>query len=64
MLASILADLPGRLIAATSMYTTKLEYFDEIRTCGKSNFGKEFLEMVFKFQKKQLFINEIGALNF
>ena len=48
MRVSVLADLPGRLIATTSTYTTKLERFDEIRTRGKSNFENELLEMVFQ----------------
>ena len=48
MHVSVLADLPGHLIATctTSTYTTKLERFDEIGTRGKSNFESEFLEMV------------------
>ena len=48
MRASVLADLPGHLIGTTSMYTTKLERFDEIRTRGKSNFENVFLEMVYQ----------------
>ena len=31
----VLADLPGRSVATTSTYTTKLERFDEIRTPAK-----------------------------
>ena len=46
MRVSVLADLPSCSIATTSMYTTKLEHFDEIRTRGKSSFENEFLEMV------------------
>ena len=37
-----MADLPGYLVAITSMCTTKLERFDEIRTWGKRNFENEF----------------------
>ena len=48
MRVSVLADLPGRSIATSSTYTTKLERFDEIRTPGKSNFENEFIEMVFQ----------------
>ena len=43
-----MADLPGYLVATISMYTTKLEHFDEIRTHGKHNFKNKFLEMVFQ----------------
>ena len=43
----LLANLPGRSVATTSMSTMKLEHFDEIRNHGKSNFEKEVLEMVF-----------------
>ena len=46
MHVSVLADLPGRSIATPSMYTMELERFDEIKTCGKSNFENKFLEMV------------------
>ena len=48
MLVSVLADLPGRSIATTSTYTTKLDCCDEIRTSGKSNLENEFLEMIFQ----------------
>ena len=48
MHVSVLADLPGHLIAATTTCTTKLERFDEIRTRGKSNFKNEILEMDFQ----------------
>ena len=64
MHVSVLADLPGRSIATTGTFTMKLEHFDEIKTCGKSNFKNEFLEMLFLPLKKLLFINEIGASNF
>ena len=57
MRVSALADLPGRSVATTSTYMTKLERFDEIKTRGKSNFENKFLEIV-------LFMNEIGASNF
>ena len=49
MRVSVLADLPGRSVATTSTYTTKLERFDEIRTCGKCNFDNEFLETIERF---------------
>ena len=42
-------DLPGRSVAITSTRTMKSECFDEIRTRGKCNFEKEFLEMVSQF---------------
>ena len=45
MRVSVLTDLPGRSVATTSAYTTKLESFDEIRTRGKSNFESELLEL-------------------
>ena len=48
MRVSVLADLPGRSKATTSMYTTKLERFDKIRTHSKSNFENKLLEIVFK----------------
>ena len=43
-----MVDLPGCSVAITSTCMIKLEGFDEIRTCGKRNFEKEFLEMVFQ----------------
>ena len=48
MCASVLADLPGRLVAITSTCTTKSKHFDENKTHKKSNFENEFLEMVLK----------------
>ena len=48
MRVSVLADLPGRLVATTSTYTLKLEHFDEIRTPGKSNFENKFLDNIFQ----------------
>ena len=48
MRVCVLADLPGHLVATTSMYTMNLERSDEIRTRGKSNFENEILEMVFQ----------------
>ena len=43
-----MADLPGHLVAMTSMYTKKSGRFDEIGIHGKRNFKKDFLEMVFQ----------------
>ena len=48
MRVCVLADLPGHLVATTSKYTTRLEFFDEIRTRGKNDFENELLEMVFQ----------------
>ena len=48
MRVSALADLPGRSVATTSTYMTKLERFDKIRFFGNSNFGNKFLEMVYQ----------------
>ena len=48
MRVCVLADLPGRSVATTSTYTTKLERLDEIGTRGKRNFESEFLGMVFQ----------------
>ena len=48
MRVCVLADLPGRSAATTSMCTMKLERFDEIRTRGKNHFENEFLQMVFR----------------
>ena len=50
MRVCVLADLPGRLVAtiSTCTCTTKLDRFDEIRTCVESNFRNKFLEMVFQ----------------
>ena len=48
MRVCVLADLPGRLVATTSKFTTKLERFDKIKTRGKRNFGNKFFEMVFQ----------------
>ena len=42
MRVCVLADLPGRSIDTTSMCTTKLVGFDEIRIRGISNFENEF----------------------
>ena len=42
MRVNVLAGIPGSSIATTSMYTTKLESFDEIKTRGKSNFETIF----------------------
>ena len=50
-----MAGLLGRSVAITSMCTTKLEWFDEIRKRGKCNFESEFLEMAshaLSFSKK------------
>ena len=44
-----MADLPGHLVAIISMWTTKLESFDEIETRGKRNFENKLLEMFFLF---------------
>ena len=52
MRVCVLADLPGRSVVSTSMYTMKLERFDEIRTDGKSYLENELLEMFFSFYKK------------
>ena len=46
MRVCVLANLPGRSVATTSMGRMKLERFDKIRTRGKRNFENEFLEMV------------------
>ena len=46
MSVSVLTDLPGRSVATTSTYTTKLEHFDRIGTHGESNFKNKFLAMV------------------
>ena len=43
-----MGDLPGCLVAITSMFTTKLERSDEVRTCGKHNFENEFFRDVFR----------------
>ena len=54
MLVSILADLPSRLIATTSMYTIKSEHFDKTRTHGESNFENILLERVFSSKENYL----------
>ena len=43
-----MADLPGCSVAITSICTTKLERFDEIRTRDECNLENKFLEMVFQ----------------
>ena len=51
LIASVseMADLPGHLVAITSMCTTKLEGFDENGTQGKCNFVNKFLGRFFWF---------------
>ena len=44
-----MADLPGHLVAITSMYTRKLGCFNKIELHDKCKFENEFLEMVFQF---------------
>ena len=57
MRVSVLADLQGRLIVTTSTYMTKLEYFDEIRTRGKSNFENQLLEMVSGLSRRNNYLS-------
>ena len=64
MRVSILADLPGCSIATNSTCTTKLEHFDEIWTHGKSNFGNEFLEMIFQPLEKVIIYEQIWSIEF
>ena len=52
-----MADLPGHSVAITSMCTTKIGAFDEIRIRDKRNFEKEFLETV--FQEEIFFLTKL-----
>ena len=49
------ADLPGRLVAVTSMRTAKLECFDEIGKRGKRNFENKFLVMFCQILQERIF---------
>ena len=49
-----MADLPGHLVAITSMCMTNLERFERIGTWGECNFENEVLEMVFQFLEETI----------
>ena len=57
-----MADLPCHSVAITSMYTTKLECFDEIGTWGKHTFGNKFLKMLFPiFRRNNYLLTKLGG---
>ena len=54
-----MTDLPGRSVAFTSMCTTKLEHFGEIKTHGKSNFENGFKNGFSSFRKNNYLLTKL-----
>ena len=51
-----MADLPGHLVAITTMCTTKFKHFYEIGTRGERNFEIEFSGLIFWFLEEMIFL--------
>ena len=58
-----MANLLGCSVAITTMCTTKLERFDEIRTHGKRNFENEFLDGFSAFARNNYSLTKLEHWN-